>query len=130
MQVTQRRRLEQYGKLKGRYRRLHTPRKKPENFDSLLVGYQASEGLLFAGKVGTGYSDKVRVRLSLANTPDHPAQDQVAGLCFYAFCLGVAWAGRDRLRAKGGGRGCDAPTCLLTIRRTSSLKNTGHRDWA
>ena len=29
MQVTQRR-LEQYGKLKGRYRRLRTPRRKPE----------------------------------------------------------------------------------------------------
>ena len=34
-------------------------------FNSLLVGYQGP-GLLFAGKVGTGFSDKVRVRLSLA----------------------------------------------------------------
>jgi bifunctional non-homologous end joining protein LigD len=32
-------------------------------FGSLLVGYQGSEGLLFAGRVGTGFSDKVLANL-------------------------------------------------------------------
>ena len=32
-------------------------------FDSLLVGYQGSEGLLFTGKVGTGFSDKLLASL-------------------------------------------------------------------
>jgi len=32
-------------------------------FGSLLVGYQAPEGLLFAGRVGTGFSDKVLANL-------------------------------------------------------------------
>jgi len=32
-------------------------------FGSLLVGYQGSEGLVFAGRVGTGFSDKVLANL-------------------------------------------------------------------
>jgi bifunctional non-homologous end joining protein LigD len=32
-------------------------------FGSLLVGYRAPEGLLFAGRVGTGFSDKVLANL-------------------------------------------------------------------
>lgn len=32
-------------------------------FGSLLVGYQGPDGLMFAGRVGTGYSDKVLAEL-------------------------------------------------------------------
>jgi bifunctional non-homologous end joining protein LigD len=32
-------------------------------FGSLLVGYHGSDGLLFAGRVGTGFSDKVLASL-------------------------------------------------------------------
>jgi hypothetical protein len=56
MQVTQRRRLEQYGKLKGGYRRLHTPGRKPEILQLVARWLSRPGGLLFAGKVGTGFS--------------------------------------------------------------------------
>jgi bifunctional non-homologous end joining protein LigD len=34
-----------------------------KNFGSLLVGYQSPDGLMFAGRVGTGFSDKVLANL-------------------------------------------------------------------
>ena len=127
MEVTQRRRLEQYGKLKGGYRRSHTPGRKPEILEIVARWLSRPGGLLFAGKVGTGFSDKVRVRLSLAIHRITLPRTKSRGFASMHFVLGVARAGHDRLRTEGGGRGCDAPTCLLTITRTSSLKNTGYR---
>ena len=46
-----------------RYRRLHVARRRAEIFGSLLVGCQSPEGLVYAGRVGTGFSDKVLANL-------------------------------------------------------------------
>jgi bifunctional non-homologous end joining protein LigD len=42
-----------------RYRRLHVPEGNRKYFGSLLVGYQSPEGFMFAGSVGTGFSEKL-----------------------------------------------------------------------
>ena len=39
------------------------PEGSRSHFGSLLVGYQSQEGLMFAGRVGTGFSDKVLASL-------------------------------------------------------------------
>jgi len=59
MQVTQRRRLEQYGKLKGGYRRLHTPGRKPEILQLVARWLSRPGGIRVRRRVGTGFSDKV-----------------------------------------------------------------------
>jgi bifunctional non-homologous end joining protein LigD len=39
------------------------PEGSPSHFGSLLVGYQSPDGLMFAGRVGTGFSEKVLANL-------------------------------------------------------------------